>query len=231
MALVVSLFITPGLRLIWYPFRFIKVFWHEIGHTALGWLFGYFTIPAVNPLDTGGVAMKLSYNSAFPYFIIVILIIGTYLIRNYDYGYSIGGGVTIGYGLLAFTPGKEWLITGGGILAEYIMVGVCLYFCLFRINFKVKGERFLYGVLGWFVLRERLNFLFRLKSDEGFYDNYVNSSGWQKGIIGDLAKIAFDVNYKFTVDSFNTIVNIFIILAFIPVIILGWMVLRETEVI
>ncbi len=227
LAFFISFFITPKLRIIWYPFRFIKVFWHEIGHTVLYWLFGYFAIPAVDPLSTGGVSLAVSSNSAVPFFIIGILIVGTYLIRKYDYGIYLGTGITVFYGILAFTPAGDWLIWAGGILAEYILIGVSLYFCLFKRRFKVKGERFLYGLLGWISFRERLQFLFKLKTSEIFYKNYIHGQGWQKGLIGDLARISFDINHKFSVDSFDTIVNIFIALIFVPLIILAYISVRR----
>ncbi|MFC2062296.1 M50 family metallopeptidase [Elusimicrobiota bacterium] len=220
-ALVISFLITPRFRLIWFPFRFVKVFWHEIGHTIPGWLFGYFTIPAVNPVDTAGVAMSLSYSPGFPYFLLAIMAAGTYFLRKYKHMVHAGLSCMAVYGLVAFTPAKDWVITAGGILAEYIMVGACLYLCLFKERFKFKIERLLYGILGWHALVERIKFLIRLKSDSAFYKDYVNGTGWQTGMIGDLAKISFDVNYRFTVDSFNTIVNLFIVLAFVPLILIA----------
>ncbi|MFC2091690.1 M50 family metallopeptidase [Elusimicrobiota bacterium] len=220
-ALILSVFITEKLRIIWYPFAFVKTFFHEIGHTVLYWVFGHFAIPAVNPLDTGGVAISLSYAKGFPVFVLIIMAAVIVIYRKYKHALETGIFVMVCYGLLAYTPAKDWLISAAGILAEYTAAGICLYVCLFRRTIKLKAERLMYGLLGWHMLISRVQFLIRLRTDDLFYKRYVDRTGWQRGMIGDLAAIAFDINHRFTVDSFNTIVGIFILFAFVPVVILA----------
>ncbi|MBU4133993.1 M50 family metallopeptidase [bacterium] len=229
-AFVISFFITPKFRLIWFPFRFVKVFAHEMGHTVIMWLFGHFAIPAVNPVDTGGVAISLSYTPSFCVFLLLVIGGLTFFYRKYKGVILAGISVALVYGLLAFTPAKDWLISAGGILGEYILAGVCLYLCLFKTKFQsglVAAERLLYGIIGWHVIIEGLEFLFKLKSDRAFYNSYVSGSSWQAGMTGDLAKIAFDINYRFSMNSFDSIVNIFIALAFVPLIILAIIIFRK----
>ncbi|MBA3052805.1 M50 family metallopeptidase [bacterium] len=231
-AFVISFFITPKFRLIWFPFRFIKVFAHEMGHTVFMWLFGHFAIPAVNPVDTGGVAMSLSYTPSFCVFLLIVIAGFTIFYRKYKGVILTGSLVALIYGLFAFTPAKDWLISAGGILGEYVLAGVCLYLCLFKKKFPsgLAGvERLLYGIIGWHAIIEGLGFLFRLKSDRAFYNTYVSGSSWQTGMTGDLAKIAFDINYRFSMNSFNSIVNIFIALTFVPLIILAVIIFRKLK--
>jgi len=226
---VAAFFITQKIYFVWFPLRFLKVFIHEIGHTVVMWLFGHFAIPAVNPFDTGGVAMSLSYTPGFCIFLLIV-IAGVTIFYRKSRGVVLAGiEVMIVYSLFAFTPGKDWLISASGILGEYVGMGILLYICLFKKNLKINFERFLYGLLGWHMLIERLSFLFKLKADRAFYNTYVGGSSWQTGMIGDLAKIAFDINYRFSMNSFNTIVNIFIVLAFVPLIILAVIMVRRLK--
>jgi hypothetical protein len=228
---IIALFITPKLYFVWFPFRFITTVAHEFGHTILSWLFGFFTIPAVNPLDCGGVAISISYMGWISYIIIAVLAWITYQLRVVKCGILLGLSAMIIYAVAAFTPIKDWLIAGGGILGEYVLAGICLYRCLYKGTFKFNVERILYGILGWFALKQELIYLYTLITDKQAYETYVSGSSWQAGMTGDLAKIAFDINYRFSMNSFDKIVSGFIILGLlVPIPIIVYFVYKKNAI-
>jgi hypothetical protein len=89
----------------------------------------------------------------------------------------------------------------------------------------------LYGILGWFALKQELIYLYTLITDKQAYETYVSGSSWQAGMTGDLAKIAFDINYRFSMNSFDKIVSGFIILGLlVPIPIIVYFVYKKNAI-
>ena len=56
----------------------------------MGWTFGYLTFPAVNPFDTAGVAVYVSYTKGVSYLLLALLAGATYYLRRYKYSLAAG---------------------------------------------------------------------------------------------------------------------------------------------
>lgn len=178
-------------------------FTHEVGHSVMGIIFGYFMLPAFTLY--GGIAISLSYNIWVPILIIVFLTTLMIILRK-EKGVLLTGVVTISlYSLFAFTYLKELLISAAGHLSTALIAGLFLIKGVFG---KRSIEGLLWVGLGWFLVVNEWAYFIRLKTDEEFRQGYITGTLFDGHTIGDLAKISSDLNI-----GFDQIVDLFILIA------------------
>lgn len=197
-AAAIGLVMAAGLT--WFPFlKFILspliTLFHELGHTAVLWLFGYSAIPAFDFAHGGGVTMSDLERSS--------LIVGAWVL-----GFVILGwwqrerkGVLIALAVVAvvyvymYNSTRETLaITLGGHAGEVAFGALFLYRGLTGWGCKMEAERPLYAFLGFMSFFAGLQLGFSLmgaNSMERYW--YLQGKG---GIDNDLVTAAQILSLK-----------------------------------
>ncbi len=180
---------------------------HELGHTALAWMFGYPAIPAFDFLHGGGITFYTQQR--WPVLVFILYSGLAYLLYRYRHNaltsrYLLG--TLAVYSLCLLSPGEDILITAMGHGFEFIFAGIFLYRGLSGFACRHNIERPLYGMLGLFTLAYNLKFAHALWFDAGFRGQYLQGKG---GVLDhDLVRLARD----YLQWPFNSIVSIFWVL-------------------
>jgi hypothetical protein len=164
---------------------------HELGHSAISWLFGFPAIPAFDFLHGGGVSIWATER----WFILVWLVyVGLgWLLYRYRHNSLTARclwGVGLVYSLCAFTPLHSLLRTSMGHGFELIFAGIFGYRGLSGYACRYPIERPLYLMLGVFTILVELKFCGGLLWNPEFLEIYLQGKG---GIIdNDLVLVARD---------------------------------------
>jgi hypothetical protein len=164
---------------------------HELGHTAVSWLFGFPAIPAFDFLHGGGVSMQLGER----YFVVVWSLYATlgYLLYRYRRNtLTLQILITVGlaYTWLAFSHAHSFLIVAMGHGFELLFAGIFLYRGVSGFACRSSIERPLYVMLGMFTIFYDLRFVWELLFDPLRRDIYLQGKG---GVIdNDLVRVAQD---------------------------------------
>jgi hypothetical protein len=169
---------------------------HELGHTFFAWIFGYFAIPAFDFIFGGGITFQSSERSPLLMGAIAIGLI--YLFYRYRNNYLTSRvllGLTVVYGICAFTRIHEILIKFMGHGFELLFAGIFLYRALSGVGCRSTIERPLYGMLGFFILFSDFRFASDLLTDPDMRAIYEEGKG---GLLDNdfvlLARDYFNVN-------------------------------------
>jgi hypothetical protein len=149
-ALAVALTFFPFLAFILSP---LTTMVHEIGHTALLWLFGYSAIPAFDFSHGGGVTMSdLERSSLIVWGWVAGLLILAWWQREKAGVLAVLGGAAVLYILMYNKTGETLAITLGGHGGEIAFAALFLYRGLTGWGCKVEAERPLYAFLAFMIL-------------------------------------------------------------------------------
>jgi len=175
---------AAGLALYALPFtrfllRYLATLVHELGHAAVGWAFGYPSIPAFDFMYGGGVTMLDQRNTG----VLIVVYAGFaglgwwFWRRGAQVALAILAlGVAV-YSMAAFTPGHEALFLAAGHASELLFAGIFLYRALSGSACRTPGERPLYGAVATFLLLNAAGFAWRLMTDHGFRVDYEEAKG------------------------------------------------------
>ncbi|NJO41796.1 MAG: hypothetical protein HC769_20895 [Cyanobacteria bacterium CRU_2_1] len=136
---------------------------HELGHTILAWLFGYFAIPAFDFIYGGGVTIQTQQ----PILLIAIGIYTGFAYLFYRYRKNaltckVLLGILILYAICAYTPLHHSLMIAMGHGSELIVGGIFLYRALSGSGCCHMIERPIYGMLGFFAVLYDTRFAYRI---------------------------------------------------------------------
>lgn len=153
---------------------------HELGHALTYWLFGSPALPTVNILYGGGITFSAGQSG-----VLLALIYGglgwlAYKLRAYPGWLGVLAGFTLLYSLCLLTPLHIILpiLMGHGL--ECVAIALCLYLALSGYLCRIKGDRAIYAMLGFFTLLRTIQFSWRLGHDPDF------RAGYEEGIGGVL---------------------------------------------
>lgn len=157
-ALVVSF--LPFVSFLLHP---IVTLVHEIGHTAVLWLYGYPAIPAFDFGHGGGVTMSQNERS-IP---IVGAVVGgvaffAWTQRESPSRRVLAGAAFVVYVLFFGGAREAWLISVMGHGGEIAFAGLFLYRALTGWGVRVAAERPLYAFLAFYILFRDLSFAWAL---------------------------------------------------------------------
>lgn len=164
---------------------------HELGHTALSWLFGFPALPAFDFMNGGGVSVSANDR----YFAIVWLVYGGlgwlgYRYRRNKLTVQVLVAVGVIYSLCAFSHVHQLLQTAMGHGFELIFAGMFCYRGLSGFACRYSIERPLYVMLGLFTVVYDLRFCWNLLFDPVTLSIYLEGKG---GVIdNDLVRVARD---------------------------------------
>lgn len=183
----------------------IATLFHELGHTAVSWFYGYPTVPAFDFIYGGGISLSLGGQSYIVFFIFQLLLAaGIYNFRGQlRVQLLLAAGMAFGL-LTAFDPvHHEIAIVAAGHLAE---TGMAAFFLLRAwLDFAPFGllERLLNAVIGWGLILQSLLFdwgLLRLPELREVYARQKGGDGF-----GDFSRLA-----DLTLWPFQTVVWLFV---------------------
>uniref|UniRef100_A0A832H8W2 Uncharacterized protein n=1 Tax=Oscillatoriales cyanobacterium SpSt-402 TaxID=2282168 RepID=A0A832H8W2_9CYAN len=198
--LAIALFLLGPLKIL---FRGFLVLVHEVGHAATHWLFGHPAIPTVNIYFGGGVTIVLGQVWLLNICIYLAIAYGVYRLRDYPKLQSVIGLATLLYSYCLFTPTNTMLATLMGHGMELIAIAVCLFLATSGYFCRIKGDRTIYAMLGFFTFFSDTEFSWMLLHDPEFRYGYEDGIG---GMIDNdfviLANEYFGVNLSAIAQAF-----------------------------
>jgi hypothetical protein len=186
--------------------QYFVILVHEFGHAAVGWLFGYLSIPAFDLKYGGGVASLPPRQMLL--LIIPYGIAGWAMVKSYRQIPLISGLIilTAIHSALAFTNGHIILFTFMGHGTEALIAGLFVYRSLSRKCVMNPMERPIYALLGWFTFIHLFHFSYKLLTDKVEQIMYGFGKG---GITNDFILLARQLNI-----SMKSVIVLFMIYAF-----------------
>ncbi|MBD3307939.1 hypothetical protein GF339_16020 [candidate division KSB3 bacterium] len=160
-----------------YILGYIKVLVHEFGHTVVGWLFGYPSIPAFDFRYGGGITAHQPRNLLLLILVYVGLGYVFYLFRRNRLALIVWAGIVGGYTLFAFTSGHEILNLWMGHGFELLFAGIFFYRAISGSAVLIAVERPLYAFLGFFITVLDLRFAYRLMTSHAYRVDYEAAKG------------------------------------------------------
>lgn len=139
---------------------YMAVFFHEIGHTAARWAFGYPAFPAFDFGNGGGMTYGLARGMGLQYAVWAGMALGlAWLFKNGGRGLFYIACLVAGFlFLLSFSPKHEALCVYMGHGAEIMIACFCILRALIGATARSHGaaERYLNMVFGLYVLGRNL---------------------------------------------------------------------------
>jgi hypothetical protein len=169
-----------------YAFSYAITVFHELGHTALGWAFGYPTVPSFDFAYGGGVSIH--FGRSLPLGLLAGGTVGWLAFRLRGTGaFWPAVAAAALYAMAALTPLHDAVILAAGHGAELALAGICLYRALAPLRWPA-GERTVYAACGAFVLASDARFGWQLLASAAFRRSYEQAKGG--GHWMDLSRIA-----------------------------------------
>jgi len=179
----------------WTPFLgymgwFISSLTHEMGHSAVAWLFGMPAYPAIR-LDGHAAA----FHEEQKLWLVGLIAFGfaalTWRIRTPRTRYvTLGLGVGI-YLALALTPGRELFHLVGGHGGELVFAAIFFARNLSGGHTSSPTERVLYGTVAWYLLGSNLVLTSRLITSAAARFEYATNGSF--GLRNDYLRLAEDL--------------------------------------
>jgi hypothetical protein len=177
----------PHLRFV---FGYLTTLIHELGHTVVGWLFGYPSLPAFDFAYGGGVTPAQTRSSlllAVVYVLLAGLIVAYRRNRLTLIVLAVGAAL---FALCAHTQAHQVVILFMGHGMELLLAGVFLYRALSSSAVFHAAERPLYAACGFFIVFSDVAFAYRLWAnplERKLYEEAKGGGHWM-----DFSRIAQD---------------------------------------
>lgn len=160
-----------------YVLSYFTVLVHEMGHALTGWIYGYPSLPAFDFVYGGGVTSHIDRALLLAAGAQTALLWLAWIFRRNAPSLVMTLGVAALYGLTAWTPLHEPVITAMGHGTELIIAGVFLHRALSGRACHHGAERVAYGFLGCFVTLDNLRFAHRLVTSSFHREMYEQAKG------------------------------------------------------
>jgi hypothetical protein len=189
---------------------YLGTFFHELGHSALAWFYGYPTLPMFDFTNGGGLALSTSGQQIF-----ILIAVWAALIYGYwhfkdNFFIKWGFAALLGLNLaFAFNDGHEFFINFMGPAAQPLVAGFLLFRALFDLAPRGVFERFLNAAIGLAMFGAVFIDGFGLLNNATHRLNYFQQKGAHG--FGDFDKIGYQLPFL----GFNGIVYIWLLLALI----------------
>lgn len=131
---------------------------HEMGHAAVGWLYGYPSLPAFDFVYGGGVTTHQDRLPLIAFLVQAALLALAWVFRRNAASLGLTLGLAAAYGLTAWSDGHEVVILAMGHGFELVIAGIFVHRALSGNACHHEAERMLYGFVGFFVTFYDLRF-------------------------------------------------------------------------
>jgi hypothetical protein len=151
---------------------------HELGHTIVGWVFGYPSIPAFDFQYGGGVTIH-EEDRKIAIVIVLYLALGFLVYRCRKSRATVGALLLLGalYSWTAFTDVHQILGLFMGHGTELIVAGIFLYRAISGSAILEALERPLYAFVAFFILFEDIRFSYQLSTSQVHRIMYEDAKG------------------------------------------------------
>ncbi len=217
LALVIMCF--PLLNHIFHTFTILV---HEMGHAIVGWLFGYPSFPAFDPMYGGGVT--LHFERSRPFILVFYLLAGAliFIYRTKALTVAVLSVVVVIHILLSWTSAHQAVILFMGHGTELVIAAIFFYRALSGAAVIHPAEKPLYGLIACFIVFSDLGFAYRLwKSPEAreLYGEAKGGGHWM-----DFSRLAEDHFHT----ELSTVACLFFLCCLLPLVV-GFLMFRYQE--
>lgn len=194
LVLCLMLTLTPINQMM--PFRwvgtglsYLGVFFHEIGHAAIAWLYGYPSVPTFDFTHGGGMAYWGERRLALQILMLPALAfacVASFYRARVVFACTVSLSVLIL--LTSFTDFHEVFLYGAGHAAELAIGGFCLYRAVSNTAARRAGERTMNFIVGFFFPLHMMHMAWGLMRDDNARMDYFAQKGGHG--FGDMSRIA-----------------------------------------
>lgn len=179
----------------------MAVFFHEIGHSLFGWIFGYASIPTFDFEHGGGMAYHGERSWPIQIGVYLAALYGLYHIRISEYSLLFIPLLVLALALAAvsLTDWHEAIILFMGHGSEAAIGSYLLTRAFFNVNLVRPEERWLNAFIGGFFQLNLMKMCWQLIYDADYKFEYNLQKGGDG--FGDLSRIAHDFTYGWSVDG------------------------------
>jgi hypothetical protein len=217
-------------------FSALVTLFHELGHTIVGWLLGYPSLPAFDFVYGGGFTHQGSFHLTIALAVLAAFGYGLWLFRANRRALLLIAAIALVW--LAFVTAewrRELAIAAAGHCGELIFSGIFFYQALAGIGWRnPELERPLGAFAAFFVQIHTMLFAWRLMHDADYMAWYREGKGG--ALMNDLEVVALDLQiYAKMKLSISGAAALLFAFSFVPMAIAliayrkGWLSLREIE--
>ena len=218
-----------ALNFLYYGLAAMVTFFHELGHTAVSWMFGIPAIPMFDFKNGGGYSLLITEHSIPAQ--IAVLCAAAYILyyqREMIYPFAMRAAIIllIIFGVIGFTDFHEDVILFMGHGAVAILGSFMLARGIYGVFLTRPEERWLNVFVGTFFILDQIKMCNALMHDVEYQMFYETQKGGHG--MGDLSRIAN--NHLWSQDSVALFTMIFTItMAVVIPVGVGWLVMRAEE--
>jgi len=161
---------------------------HELGHTAVAWLFGIPAIPAFDFMHGGGLTINFEQEISI---IIALYLLGAFLAFSYRQNTKtliIISTIGLFHFIAITTDLSDILVLFMGHGTELVIATVFIYRGLTNTSIIHTIERPMYSALGFYIVFHDIAFAWKLINDSGYRVEYEAQKGGYH--FGDFSRIA-----------------------------------------
>lgn len=196
---------------------YLAILVHEIGHAAVGTMFGYPSLPSFDFLYGGGITLYFGRSTALLILVGACWALLIYWLRHWRGWMVLTIAAAAVWLLLASTDLHDLALNASGHGAELVF-GVFAFTKVFSGNVRVSAERWLYAMCGSFVVLSAWVFALRLMENEKARAEYGAAKGG--GHWMDMSRLARNMDLDLT----QVAVIYWLLSAAVPLVAyLGWL--------
>ena len=214
LAIAIIAFAIPLLRFVFFP---IDILLHELGHTIVGWLMGYPSIPSFDFVYGGGLTRHAGFQA-----ILALAVAGGFAYLAYTFrGNSRTLAIVVACFLVwLFFVSSEWrreiAFGAAGHIGECVFAGIFFYMALAGIGWRIPElERPLGAFIAFFIEFNMLSFCINLMHDQDFLEVYREGKGGM--LMHDVDALSADLTIH-TVwhPSIQALARLLLLFSFVP---------------
>lgn len=191
---------------------------HELGHTIVGWLLGFPSLPAFDFVYGGGFTHMGEFHRSIAFAIFGLFIYLGVIFRQNKKALAIIWAVFL---VWLFFVTKEWrrelAVAAAGHMMEFILAGVFFYQALSGVGWRNPDlERPVGAFAAFFVQIHSMHFAWKLMRDPAFLEWYREGKGGM--LMNDLEVVALDIQiYTRSAPGITGVAKMLFVFSFVPI--------------
>ncbi len=180
---------------------YLGVFFHELGHTLFGWIFGYPSLPSFDFSNGGGMAYTFDRIWLLQIAIYAGALYGLYRLKSSYYAILFVPAAILFTSLtiISLTTYHNAVILIMGHGSEALIGGFMIARAVFNAGLIRPQERWLNALVGFYFECNLINMCLRILHDSQFRTDYMGQKGSHG--FGDLSRFADEMLWAGGLDS------------------------------